>query len=291
MNQTATDHTLDSHNWLSTAAFKLLTCYFCLLFLASPACAFDHSHKLFTSELKKYARPDGVRYAKWKEHPEGLLKYLESLKNLSQEEYDRFTADERKALWLNAYNALAVKLVMDHYPIKGTSEYYPSSSIRQIPNCWDAIKWSIAEKEVTLYTIAHDILRRERDGRTHFGIVPATKGGGNLQSKAFQAKTLDDQLNQVTAQYLSRPENLHCDFVLFTITVSGIFKWFPLDFISCTPDGRVPMPPPKDDDIVRSYVEKFLPADVRTRLKGKEMKIIYAPYDWSLNDAGVKSLN
>lgn len=289
MNQTATGHIQDFREFrIFPGVSRLLSCFLCIsavLLSQQSAYAFDHSHKLFTNDLHRYVRADGVLYEKWKAHPEELDKYLKTLSDLSTEDYEGFSATEKKALWLNAYNALAIKLVIDHYPIKGSDPAYPANSIRQIANTWDAISWKVAGKNVTLYTIAHDILRRCKDCRTHFGIVPCSKSAGILQNEAFDSKNVDDKLDEITHEFMSKPENLQCDFTAFTINVSHIFKWFPLDFLDCTGDSVIPMPPPKDDDIVRNFVMPYFPADVKTKLEGKEMKIIYNPYDWSLNDA------
>jgi hypothetical protein len=258
-----------------------------LVFLAPQAAvAFDHSHKLFSVELRKYVRADGILYARWQKKREGLERYIESLSTLSESEYKEFDLQQKEALWLNAYNALAVKLVLDHYPIAGKNPRYPSDSIRQIPDTWNAVSCKIAGREVSLYTIAHDILRRDRDCRTHFAVVPAARGGGAMTTRAYQPQTVEQELDDVTRSFMARPENLTCDVRDATITVSQIFKWFPLDFFSCTGDGRIPMPPPQDDDVVREYVSQFLNRDEKAKLKGKEIKMLYAPYDWSLNEAG-----
>jgi hypothetical protein len=253
--------------------------------LPEAALAFDHSHKLFSAQLHKFVRDDGVRYASWKADQSGLDKYLETLSALTEDEYKHFDVQQKEALWLNAYNALAIKLVLDHYPIKGSDPEFPPNSIRQIPNTWDAISRKIAGREVTLYTIAHDILRRDKDCRTHFGIVPASKGGGAIQTSAYEPIDVEAELNLITRDYMAKPENLSCDIEKATLTVSQIFKWFPLDFLACTGDGLLPMPPPQDDDVVRDYVTQYLPRQVRAKIKGKELKVIYAPYDWALNES------
>lgn len=305
MNQNATDHIRNFHKPGTLTRFIWSALLGISIFLMpAAAIAFDQSHKLFGKELKKYVRANGVLYAKWKTDLKNLDKYLNSLSLLSAEEYEKFSTQEKKAFWLNAYNALAVKLVLDHYPIKGSIADYPSDSIRQIPNTWEAVSVKILGKEQTLYTIAHDILRREHDCRTHFGIVPAARGGSALQNQAFEPKTVDAKLDELTNLYLSKQENLNCNLVKFTINVSRIFKWFPLDFMSSKPDANPPMPKtdasspapktdlsfslPKDDDVVRDYVTQFLPKETRAKLQGKEMMINYIPYDWSLNDADQK---
>jgi len=288
MNQIATDNIPGFHSiqnpfwrlWVIFAGLISMT----LALAPEAAFAFDHSHKLFSAELRKYAKSDGVQYAEWKKNHSGLDKYLETLSALTDDEYKEFDAQQKKSLWLNAYNAMAVKLVMDHYPLMGDNPDYPRNSVRQIPNTWDAISWKIAGRDVTLYTIAHDILRRDRDCRAHFAIVPATRSGGTLQTKAYEPRTVEAELNEITREFLAKKENLSCDFDKGTLTVSQIFKWFPLDFLVCTGDGKMPMPPPTDDEIVRAYVKQFLPQETKEKLEGKEMKIIYAYYDWSLNE-------
>ena len=290
MNQTAMDPTRgylspDSKQKISSWMRQLRHLLLCFLFfLPQGAMAFDQSHKQLTKELQKYVKTNGVLYAKWKEDRKGLDAYLDSLAKLSPEEYKAFTKLEKRSLWLNAYNALAIKLVLDNYPIKGKLPEYPAASIRQIPNTWDAIKHSVAGREVSLYTIAHDNLRKAKDCRNHFAITPASRGGAILQKKAFNSRSVDDQLAKLTEQFMSRPENLHCNPEEGSITVSQIFRWFPLDFMQNN-GGPAPMLLPQDDDVVRDYVMQFLPEATRQKLAGKQIKIIYAPYDWTLNDA------
>ncbi len=290
MNQNATDHILAFHS--KPIYFRLLwqlTCIYCIsiVFLSSPCFAFDQSHRLFAKQLKKYVKGKGVLYSKWKEDRSDLDQYLNSLSELSATEYKEFSRLQKRALWLNAYNALAIKLVLDHYPIKGKLSYYPESSIRQIPDTWDAIKHHVAGQEVSLYTIAHDKLRKARDCRNHFAITPAARGGAVLQKEVFQATKVNRQLAKLTREFLQRKENLSCDPEKGIIYVSQIFRWFPLDFVIAK--GPIPMPPPSDDDVVRDYVMQFLPAETKKQLQGKNVSIVYRPYDWSLNEAPEKN--
>ncbi|MBX9687910.1 MAG: DUF547 domain-containing protein [Candidatus Obscuribacterales bacterium] len=289
MNPTATDHIQNfPEPQYKNCALRpqLLSCLLSIasLLSLSRAEAFDQSHRAFTSELRKYVQTNGVQYGKWKNKRQGLDKYLSSLCELSEDEYKKFSKLEKRALWINAYNALAIRLVIDNYPIKGVRPDYPASSIRQIPNAWEAAHAKIAGREVSLYTIAHDLLRKSRDCRAHFAMVPASRSAPELRARAFQAKDIEKELDKITKDYLSKPENLRYDPDSQTLTVSQIFKWFPLDFIKSV-DGKIPMPPPRDDEVVKNYVQDFLPESSRAKMSDKEIKINYSPYDWSLNDA------
>ena len=144
-----------------------------LLCLALPAhAAFDQSHAQLTTELKKYVDTSGVHYRRWREHPEGLNNYLKQLAEIDPEDYKHFSENEKKALWVNAYNAIIIKIVLDHYPVHGSKTYYPPNSARQIPHLWEDYRYKVAGREVNLYDIEHNIIRKDfKDPRMHFVVV------------------------------------------------------------------------------------------------------------------------
>ena len=271
-----------------TRMMPLLLCAALILisaFACAPAAAFDHSHKLFSAELKKYVKKDGVLYEKWKSKRAGLDHYFTQLQSITADDYAQFTEKQKKALWLNVYNALAIRLVLDQYPIKGKNANYPAASIRQIPDVWKAAVCNMTGKDISLYVIFHSMMRKDfHDCRSHFAIVPASRGAYPLQSEAFQEMKVEQQLEKITKAFMANRENLSADLSSNTIYVSHIFKWFPLDFLSA-PGGKIPFPPPADDDVVRNYVLPFLRKDEQEQLKDKQAKIVYKNYDWALNDA------
>lgn len=95
---------------------------------------FDQSYKQYARELSQYVEFGNVHYSKWKEHQAGLDKFLKAIEHLDPKEYESFSRDEKLAFWLNTYNALTIKTVLDYYPIHGTLSQYPPDSFRQIPN-------------------------------------------------------------------------------------------------------------------------------------------------------------
>lgn len=253
--------------------------------LASPSFAFDHSHKLFTADLRKYVKKNGVNYEKWKQKRAGLDRYFKELESVTAEDYASFNERQRKALWLNVYNALAIRLVLEQYPINGKNANYPANSIRQIPDVWKSASCKMAGKDVSLYVIFHSMMRKDfHDCRSHFAIVPASRGAYPLQPEAFQESKVEQQLEKITKAFMANRENLSADVSSNTIYVSHIFKWFPLDFLALE-GGKIPFPPPADDDVVRNYVLPFLNKEEQEQLKGKQAKIEYKKYDWTLNDA------
>ncbi len=249
--------------------------------------AFDQTHALLTAELHKYVDHSLVHYKLWREHPEGLNRYLAELAAITPEEYEKFSENEKKALWINAYNALIIKIVLDHYPIHGTKSYYPPNSARQIPNLWDDYHYKVAGRDVNLYAIEHYILRKDfKDPRVHFAVVCASRGCPYLRRTAYTPATLDHDLDEAARRYMADPQHVQYDPENQTIRVSKLFQWFPLDFAQAAGYKTIPDPPPTDNDIVAAYVLSFAAPEVKAKFPDiSRVDVDYMPYDWALNDA------
>lgn len=254
---------------------------------SSSARAFDHSHRQFTNELQKYVGLDSVDYQSWRKSPASLKRYIDSLTAIKSNEYKTFSTNEKKALWLNAYNAMTIYLVLKNYPVKGNKKYYPSDSIRQIDGFWEDNKITIAKRTATLAQIEHNVLRRDfNDPRTHFAVVPAARGGATIDRVAFRPYGLNVWLDRKTKEYLGDLRNVHVDTKTKTVYVTQLFRWFPIDFAKSVKLEKK-FPPPTDDEIIVTYLKKFGPrALVRklNTLESKDLRVIYEPFDWALND-------
>ncbi|MEZ4545812.1 MAG: DUF547 domain-containing protein [Cyanobacteriota/Melainabacteria group bacterium] len=150
-------------------------------------------------------------------------------------------------------------------------------------------KITIGGKTATLAQIEHNLLRRDfRDPRTHFAVVPAAVGGAAIERVAFSAPGLDQWLDRKAREYLGSPRNVRVDTKSGTIYVPQLFRWFPLDFAKSVGLGRA-FPPPTDDQIIVAYLRKKGSSDLHAQIdrigkKDEEIKVIYEPFDWTLND-------
>src|ERR1700750_1982895 len=90
----------------------------------------------FDQLLDLYVRNGDVYYRAVKSDRGKLDGYVAQLATASVE---RASRAEQIAFWLNAYNALVLRTVIDHYPIQGRSGEYPAKSVRQIPGAFDRL--------------------------------------------------------------------------------------------------------------------------------------------------------
>src|SRR5216110_2033238 len=79
--------------------------------------------------LDLYVRDGLVYYRALKSDRRRLDTYVASL---AADRIESAPRNEQVAFWLNAYNAVVLKTVVDHYPIAPVSREYPPRSIRQI---------------------------------------------------------------------------------------------------------------------------------------------------------------
>jgi len=166
--------------------------------------------------------------------------------------------NEKLAFWINTYNILAIKVVIDHAPLKSIRD--AGSFFSPV---WKKPAGMIAGKQRSLHEVEHEILRTMGEPRIHFAIVCASVSCPDLRREAYRAATLDAQLDDQTRRFLNTPGK-GMKISGNNIYISKIFDWFADDF---TASGGV-------DAFVRKYrTEKPLATDSLT----------YLDYDWSLN--------
>ncbi len=135
---------------------------------------------------------------------------------------------EQYAFWVNLYNALTVRIVLDH-PGK--------ASIRDIAlsgGLFDSGPWStrvitVEAEGLTLNDIEHRILRPIwRDPRTHYALNCASVGCPDLRATAYTAAELAGALDAAARAYVNHPRGVEAG--PDGLTLSSIYNWFADDF-------------------------------------------------------------
>lgn len=247
---------------------------FVAIVLANPAFAFDHSHRTWTSVLKKYQNTQGLVYYEKlkvdaqanKSHPLNL--YLAEIQKVSLPEYESWSENQKKAFLINSYNATTIKLIVDHYPV---------ASIKKIGGFFKK-PWSIeffslfGGKIKSIDPIEHEWLRPKfKDCRVHAAVNCASISCPPLRNEAFVAEKLDVQLDEQMAVWLndSTRNQIYAQKKLFEL--SKIFDWYKKDFDSW--GGGVVA-------VVRRYSKSQISDEVASQIQLK-----YLDYNWALNEA------
>lgn len=247
-----------------------------LVALAVTASAGQLDTDAYARVLDHFVTAEGtVRYVALQAAPADLDRTLARLAATTTPELEAMPEDDRIAFWINAYNAITLRTIIDHYPIRATGGLsalrYPSSSIRQISGAWSDRDWVVAGRKMSLDDIEHDTLRKRFDDpRVHMALVCAAVGCPPLRTEPYEGDRLDEQLDDQARRYLASPAGLRVEKGGREVAVSAIFKWFDDDFDSA---GGV-----------RGFLARHAPDAARTALARRKTKITYLDYDWSLNE-------
>jgi len=196
--------------------------------------------------------------------------YPRALGALAESRPDALASDpDRIAFWVNAYNLVAIKAVLDQYPV---------SSIRDggslFSPVWKKKVATVGGASRSLDEIEHDILRKMlKEPRVHFAIVCASLSCPDLRADPYDPARLDTQLDEQAAAFLSNAtKGVKPGGDGKTARVSSIFKWFAGDF-------------PASGGVAAFIRAKARP-ELRERLGAlTDAGLSYLDYDWSLNDS------
>ncbi len=227
-----------------------------------------------------------VDYASLKENRQKLDRFVEKLRSVDLEPWNPAS---RIAFWINAYNALTLRVIIDNYPIQSrflASLAYPKNSIRQIDGAWDKTHFGVAGRDRTLDYIEHSILRKQFDEpRIHVALVCAAVSCPFLRAESYRGKLLENQLQDQTAQFVRDRSKFRVDADSGVVYLSSIFNWFGSDFE--VRYGTAPENFPRHSAALRSVLNfalPFLSEDERQYLQEQRFRVKYLSYDWTLNE-------
>ncbi len=227
------------------------------VFLKTASAAVDYT--LWAQVLKTYVNSEGrVDYRRLKENRQDLDVFSQIL---ARADLSELSPLEQKAFWINAYNALTMQTVIDHYPVK---------SIRNIWRVWDTQK-SVARGTKTLNKIEED-LRALKDPRVHFALNCASGGCPVLPIEPFYPEKLEEQLELESKRFIQNPQKVRLDREKNILYLSTLLTWYQKDF-------------QQGDSNYMKFILKYLPQrDVEYINQNSSLSTKGIPYDWNLND-------
>ena len=196
-----------------------------------------------------------------------LVKYLNYLQKLDPRTYSRA---EQKAYWINLYNALTVKVVVDAFPVDSIRDICRNRAPgSECSGPWNEVHAKVAGQDLTLDNIENDILRPIwKDNLIHYGLSCASYGCPDLYGTAFTAKNTETLLDTGARKYVNNSRGvdfMEDDFII----ISSIYDWYVEDF------GN-------NKQGVIKHLARYADEKLAERLKSFNGAVDYE-YDWRLN--------
>ena len=257
---------------------RLLT-LFLLIFAATQAAAFDHTHGMWSAQLEKHVRwsangsASSVDYNGFRADHDALQAYLATLSAVQRADFDGWNVVQRRAFLINAYSAWTIQLILSGDP--------ELQSIRDLGSLftspWKKRFFTLFGKSESLDGIEHGLLRGAADyddPRIHFAVNCASIGCPALRTEAYRALDLDAQMEDQTRRFLRDRSRNRLDPASATLQLSRIFDWYGDDFQLRGGSAQF---------LMRYAAELDLSDTQAAGLTSGKTRIEFLDYDWALN--------
>ena len=228
-------------------------------------------HSALSGFLSRYVVPGGpggmnlVDYGHVTPAERSMLEqYIDTLEST---EITRLNRAEQLAVWINLYNAVTVRVILDHYPVNSIRDIKLSRGLFS-RGPWQAKLLEIEGEELSLDDIEYRILRPVwQDPRIHYAVNCASIGCPSIQPVAFTAANAEELLDRAASEYVNHPRGVSISNG--GLTLSSIYDWFSDDFGG--QQGAL------------EHIVSFTDPATASQLSNYAGRIRY-DYYWSLND-------
>jgi hypothetical protein len=251
----------------------------------APPVVVDPIHAPFEQILDIYVRDGLVYYRALRLERARFDRYVQSLADTSAATVNGWSRDRQLAFWINAYNAFALRTVIDHYPIRGKAPEYPANSIRQVPGAFERRTHRAGGRTLTLDALERDVIAPFGDPRALLALGRGANGGGRLKSEAYSSNRLDAQLATMASELVTRRELVFVDTANGVLSVNPIFSWREDAFAALA--DRAPAAFKSRSPLERAVlflIDPLLVPNESEFLRRNTFQMKFHDFDWSLND-------
>lgn len=244
----------------------------------------DAARSGYDTVLDTYVRDGLVYYRALKSDRRKLDGFVSALATATPP--DSAAREEQMAFWLNAYNALVLRSVIDQYPIAFRSKEYPPHSIRQIPGVFERTPHRVAGRTLTLDQIEQTVLTTFAEPRLFLALGRGAVGSGRLRSEPYAAADLERQLAEIAAECVHRSTCIDLDRGANAVRASSVFSWRERDFTAAytaKADPKFATRSPIERAVLGFIAPKLLTTEEQF-LDRNEFQLRFQPFDWTLND-------
>lgn len=224
-----------------------------------PLAPAEFSHQVFDTVVRTHVHNGQVNYPVI-QMDRRFSQYLDQLDRVDPNSLLR---EDRLAFWINAYNAYAIRGILDGGTLDtlmGRYRYFIGRDHR------------VGGKFVNLYDLERKILIAQfHEPRIHFAIVCASTSCPKLQPWTYEGARLNGQLDHVAREFINDPTKNRFDREKKIAYLSKIFDWFTEDFEA------------QGGSLARYVAQYVADPDLAQDLAGMRYRIEFLDYDWSLN--------
>jgi len=182
---------------------------------------------------------------------------------------DGLSRDEALALWINLYNAGALRLA-------GEAQRRQVDSVLRLPGGYRRPFVTVDGEKLSLDDIEHAKLRRFGDPRIHAALVCGSVSCPMLRREPYAGPSLSRQLDDQLRYFLNAGGCVD-DREAGVVYLSRVFLWFGGDFVR---PHRMPTVLPVRRRSVLDALKPWLPPVTVRWIEASDPAVAFRPYDW-----------
>ncbi|MBD3321270.1 MAG: DUF547 domain-containing protein [Chitinivibrionales bacterium] len=229
-----------------------------------------------------------VDYEWLKENPSQLNAFVHDIASLDKNRYESWSGNDKIAFYINVFNALCIKIIVDNYPIEGglfKSLIYPKKSIMQISGAFNKIEFTVIGEAVTLEFIRDSILIGQfNEPRVHCTLSYGARGGPSLPGRPYEGEDLDVMFRFAAKEIVNDSSMFLVDRNKKKVYISELFLWHEDDFVPDFSTDTLFAHLEPAQGAVMNFFHSITIDPNKQFLKENTFKIEYIDFDWRLND-------
>ena len=225
-------------------------------FINAQSDSFDHS--IFDKLLRENVNDDGL--ADYQAFKTNRL-FDQYITKIEAADLTGMGKADKLAFLINAYNALTIKNVLNHFPI---------DSPMDVEGFFKEKKFIVAGIELTLDELEYKHILPIDKVLPHFGLVCAAVSCPKLIREAYNGKSVLSRLEENARIFLNDETKNYLDKESKILYLSEIFKWFRINFEE------------KYGSLLET-VKHFINHNDKIFLDKNEVGIKFISYNWVLN--------
>ena len=237
----------------------------------------SYFYQNLNNSIKNCVSDDGmINFTELKKDQKHLELFMFAIKGFDPQDYKQLPADSKFAFWINTYNAIVLKTILDYYPV---------NSIKEIRSFYKKKRYKVMGELLSLDQIEHEVIRKKfKDPRINTALYKGTVGSALLRNEAYLGNILDEQLSNQTQRFLKNPTKFQIDHYNSIIYISPIFKWHAKDFMQSYYTSHKYKAAKPEMRAVMNFIESYSTKNVVAFFYTKIFDIEYLDYSWKLND-------
>lgn len=207
--------------------------------------------------------------------------YLRTLVRYNGSKIKTASRTDQKAFWINTYNSLVIKGVIESWPLR-PEPGQPAGSVRSVPDFFTRTH-PVAGQMVSLTQI-EQILSGFDDPRVWFALCQGTVGSPALPASVCNPTKLEDQLDAAVGNFLADPVRFRIERDRNVIVLASLFQERADAFATAglTIPEALQSYPESQRAILAFILPRIRPQDRDYILEFKPA-VRFEPADWALN--------